>query len=100
MVEDASVYLGIAYLCENALGSSHYYAALASLEAVAIIGGKSADDAAILADSVATAIKSDVKKKAPLSKASACLDRMLAAQASLRVSTAKFKKAAAADSTK
>lgn len=97
MMDDAYVYLGVAYLCQKALGTSHYHAALIAVEGSAIMGGKSHDDAVILADEFATKIKSDFPKLAPASNAARCMERLLPAQDALRLSQARFRKAAQAD---
>ena len=97
MMEDAYVYMGAAYLCEDALGSSYYYAARSAVEQAARLGGKSDADAIILADDFDKGIKRDAPKKAPAANMQKCLDKLLETQTAFRVSRAKFEKAAEAD---
>ncbi|PSS59848.1 hypothetical protein C6558_36100 [Ensifer sp. NM-2] len=97
MMEDAFVYLGAAYLCQDALGTSHYYAARSAVEQSAILGGKSQTDAVIIADDFDKKIRRDNQKKAPAANDQKCLDSILATQTSLRVSQARFKQARDAD---
>lgn len=96
MLNDAYMYLGVTYLCQKTLGSSHYHAARTALEQTAMLGGKSEDDAVILADEMDKRVRQDVKlpKRPDDTK---CLDQILSAQTALRVSQARFRKAAAAD---
>ncbi len=97
MMEDAYLYMGVAYLCEDAIGSAHYHAARIAVEHAAKLGGKTDDDAVILVDDLVKRVKVDVPKKAPAENASKCIDSLLERQTAFRVSQARFKKAAAAD---
>ncbi|WP_322886620.1 hypothetical protein U8C36_06730 [Sinorhizobium medicae] len=97
MMEDAFVYLGAAYLCQDALGTSHYYAARSAVEQTAILGGKSQTDAVIIADDFDKRIRRDHRKKAPAENDQKCLASILATQTALRVSQARFKQARDAD---
>lgn len=97
MMEDAFIYLGAAYLCQDALGTSHYYAARSAVEQTAILGGKSQTDAVIIADDFDKRIRRDHQKKAPAENDQKCLDGILVTQTALRVSQARFKQARDAD---
>ncbi|WP_274853698.1 hypothetical protein [Sinorhizobium meliloti] len=97
MMEDAFIYLGAAYLCQDALGTSHYYAARSAVEQTAILGGKSQTDAVIIADDFDKRIRRDHQKKAPAENDQKCLDGILVTQTRLRVSQARFKQARDAD---
>lgn len=97
MMEDAYVYLGAAYLCQDALGTSHYYAARSAVEQTAVLGGKSQTDAILIADDFDKKIRRDHKKKAPAVNDQKCLDSILATQTTLRVSQARFQQARDAD---
>ncbi|WP_457813964.1 hypothetical protein U8C43_26550 [Sinorhizobium meliloti] len=96
MMEDAFIYLGAAYLCQDALGTSHY-AARSAVEQTAMLGGKSQTDAVIIADDFDKRIRRDHQKKAPAENDQKCLDSILATQTALRVSQARFKQARDAD---
>jgi hypothetical protein len=97
MLEDAFLYMGVAYLCQDAIGTSHYYAARIATEHAARLGGKSEADAVIIADDFDKRIKIDVPKKAPAGNLQKCMDKLLETQTAFRVSKARFEKAAAAD---
>lgn len=97
MMEDGYVYMGVAYLCQDAIGSSYYYAARAAVEQAARLGGKSETDAIIIADDFDKRIKKDAPSKAPAENDTKCLDKLLSTQTAFRVSRARFEKAAEAD---
>ncbi|MCH6203840.1 hypothetical protein L3V16_08285 [Brucella ciceri] len=97
MVADVFTYMGVAYICEEALGSAHYYAARTAAENALRIGGKSDADAIIGVDDFDRRIKREHKKKAPAANTQKCLDNLLKSQQDYKVSKARFEKAKEAD---
>ncbi len=97
MVSDVFTYMGVAYICEDAIGIGHYYAARSAAENALRIGGKSDADAIIAVDDFDKRIKREHKKKAPAANTQKCLDNLLKSQQDYKVSKARFEKAKAAD---
>lgn len=90
MMEAAYVYLGVAYICEDALGTGHYYAARSIAEAAATKVLGDADEAVLAIEGYDSRIKSEHKKKAPAQNAQKCLDNILKSQTDFRVAEARF----------
>lgn len=92
VAESAFLLVGVTYLCSDAVGNAHFYAARMQAEAAIKGLGETDDSAVITVDDFAERAKKENPKKAPSANAPKCMDAILGAQSDLKVSEARFRK--------
>ncbi|WP_336802457.1 hypothetical protein [Kaistia sp. MMO-174] len=98
MFEDAFTYMGVAYICQDAIGAAYYHSARSIAEQVVRKAVKSDADAVVIVDDFDKRTRRENKKRAPAANYEKCMDTLMEAQTNSRVSRARFDKAVEASS--